>query len=235
MHAVPSLSLVLTLYPSPPRRDAVLAALALEDDGAKTFEIGRPATGATCVLVDEPTGFQLIVPLIRTPTSAQDLIPPIAAVIPLGLEGPLPLDEVISLWEARHRDACRELMAMCAAQGSPPPPYLPRAELEHLHGWLLALHGRDDVAGPILAVDFQAGDPVTLAVALPPTGTLPPVPAVFHDVDGETRLFVLEESDPRDAAALRSLLAAADRDSLSLARARIVSPVEIVDTESLAG
>lgn len=228
-----TLSLVLTLFPSSPRRDAVLAALALEDDGAKTFEIGRPDTGATCVLVDDPEGFHLIVPLIRSPTSARDLIPPVAAVISLGLTAPLPVDEVIALWDHRHADACRELMAMCAAQGSPPPPYLPRSELDNLHGWLVALHGRDDVAGPILAVDFQAGEPVTLAVALPPAGTLPPVPGVFYDVEGETRLFVLEAGDPREAAQLRPLLRA--REGLSLARARIVSPVEIVDTESLAG
>ena len=34
------LTVVFTLFPSSPRRDAVLAALALDDDGAKTFEIG---------------------------------------------------------------------------------------------------------------------------------------------------------------------------------------------------
>ena len=225
------LTVVFTLFPSSPRRDAVLAALALDDDGAKTFEIGRPATGATCVLIDDTNGWQLLVPLLRTPTSAQDLIPAVAVLVPLGLTSPLPIAELIAVWEARHRAACQERMATCASLGAPPP-HLPRAELLNLHGWLLALSGRDDVAGPILAVDFQNGDPVTLAVVLPAAGSIPPVPAVLSIHDGEARLFVLQPGDPRDAALLRAHLQ--EREGLPLGRARIVTPVEIVDSESLA-
>jgi hypothetical protein len=259
------------------RRDAVLAALGLEDDGATTFEIGRPATGATCVLVDLSPGlrpppaesrvnsttakaaqafgwqsgrvavsrcapgedrptWRLIVPVIRTPTSAEDLIPPVAAAIPLGLQEPLPVEALLALWHDRHVDACRRLMAMCASQGSPPPPFLPRADLLLLHRWLLALDEKmrlgDDVAAPILGVDFKDGSPVSLVVAVPKSGSLPPVPAVVHDVDGATRLFVLNDDDPRDDAALLRMRLIG-RDHRSLAGARIVSPVEIVDAESL--
>ncbi len=228
------MSLVLTLHPPPgtesARRNAVLSALSLEDDGGRTFEIGRAETGATCLLVDDGAdGWHLLIPLMRSPTSANDLLPPIAAAIAVGLpDRPLPTDELVALWQGKHVEACRELMALCQAQGSPPPPHLPRAQLERLHGWLVARAGK-----PILGVDFQQGGPVILAVpdsdALAGTAGF----AVLRDVDGATRLFLHagdddddddnDDNDNDDA-----------REGRSLARARIVTPVEIVDTESLA-
>jgi hypothetical protein len=212
------MSLVLTLHPPAgderARRNAILSALALDDDGGRTFEIGRADTGATCVLVDDGgDGWHLLIPLMRSPTSARDLLPPIAAAIALGLpDRPLPVDELIALWDDQHRAACRDLMAMCEAQGSPPPPHIPREQLERLHGWLVARRGT-----PILGVDFQDGGPVLLAVpdGDPLAGT--PGFSVLRDVDGVTRLFVPEEPEPR-----------------GLERARIVTPVEIVDSEALA-
>lgn len=211
------MSLVLTLHPpldpKRARRDAVLAALSLEDDGSRTFEIGRAATGATCVLVDDgPEGWHLLIPLMRSPTSAHDLLPPIAASIAVGLpDRALNAEELVALWQNKHVEACRELMALCEAQGSPPPPHLPRAQLDRLHGWLVARAGQ-----PIVGVDFQEGGPVILAVpdgdALAGTEGF----GVLRDVDGVTQLFLPEGG------------------SVDLARARIVTPVEIVDTEALS-
>lgn len=205
------MSLTLTLHPKVPRRDAILAALSLEDDGSRTFEIGRVDTGATCVLVDDAEeGWHLLLPLLRAPSSARDLLPAVASAIPLGLaDKPLSIDELLALWDMHHREACRELIAMCEAQGSPPPPHLPRAELDALHGWLVARKGK-----PVLGIDFQEGGPVVLAV--PEGDELAAHVATLRDVDGVTRLFL-----------------PGDEEGLSLARARIVTPVEIVDVESL--
>lgn len=219
------MSLVLTLHPplgtERARRNAVLSALSLEDDGSRTFEIGRADTGATCLVVDDATdGWHLLIPLVRSPTSARDLLPAIAAAIPTGLpDRPLSATELLALWDEKHREACRELIALCEAQGSPPPPHLPREQLERLHGWLVARKGK-----PIVGVDFQDGSPVVLAV--PDGDELAGVEGfgVLRDVDGVTRLFGTTTIDVE---------AHEGNEGRSIARARIVTPVEIVDSEAL--
>lgn len=226
------MSLTLRLFPPIPapstavsaRRDAILRAFDLVDDGSTTFEIGRPATGATCVLVSADgaagrDGFHLVIPLMRTPTSARDLIPACAAAVPMapldgGDRGDAPWrdSELVALWDERHAAACRELMAMCEAQGSPPPPHLPLRHLEQLHALLLARNGK-----AILGVDFQDGGAVTLAVPAGDDAPLHVVPGRVVEVDGV------------------AVLRVAGHEDRSLARARLVTPVEIVDVESLMG
>lgn len=245
--------------PHPPPRAELLKALGLDDDGSFSFEIGRPETGATCVLVEEPEAGQVVwrvhVPLVRSPTSAHDLLPPLVhalGTIGAWLDQPRgraqtqerrSAAELITAWTAAHEEACRELQRTCAEQGLPPPPHLPREELARLHGWLVAIAPRDDVAQPILGLDPADGRPTRLAVGLPDQDRgvvrVPPVHAVLKNVDGETRVFpmsALPAPGPDgfivvDLAALRLELRLDDGQPLG--PTRVVSPVEIVDDESL--
>lgn len=247
--------------PSPPPRAALLRALDLVDDGSWTFEIGRPETGATCALVEESEGGQAVwrvhLPLLRSPTSAHDLLPALvgalgscgawlAEVDEVGAvdEGdgrsPPSADELIAAWQRAHDDACRELQRACLEQGLPPPPHLPRAELERLHGWLVAIAPLPDVARPILGLDPADGRPTRLAVGLPDDDRgllrVPPVHAVLRNIAGETRVFPLTAlpAPGPDGFVHVDLARLTLDDGEPLGRTRVVSPVEIVDEEALA-
>ncbi len=231
------MSVVFSLFPrnSALRRERLLSSLGLDDDGSASQEIGRPETGATCLLVDDGGVFRLHLPLLRTPTAARDLLPTLvrAADDAGGVwVGPIPGDP-IAVWDALHEQACREL------DPAEIPPHLPRAALLDLHAWLLKIALTPGAAGPLLAID----PPTRVVVGLPPAGPalLPPFD-VLANVDvagaGETRVFPVSRfGAPREDGFVAVEDAA--RVDLSggepLGEVRIVTPVEIVDDESLAG
>ena len=223
------------LHPLRPRA-AVLAALGLDDDGSATFELGRPATGATCLLVDNAGSFTLHLPLLRTPTSARDLLPPaIAAAASLGARWVGPGDDdPLASWDAQHKVACAQ-----AARDGPLPPHLPREALDRLHAWLLAVAATRDAAGPILVL--HGDDTTRLAVGLPDGGValLAPVGCVLAHVGDETRVFPAARFGAASADGFIHVdVDALDRGELHggepLGGVRVATPVEIVDDESLA-
>src|SRR5438045_2840121 len=62
-----SVSVVFTLVSrsTAVSREDLLLALGLDDDGSPTWELGRPETGATALIVDDNGRFRLHVPLLR--------------------------------------------------------------------------------------------------------------------------------------------------------------------------
>jgi hypothetical protein len=260
-----SVEIHLEIPPETPR-SALLGALGLEDDHGAVpahlpIELGRAATGSTAILVpdDVPGRFSLTVPLVRAPWSGPELLPSIAAAA-ASLGGRLDPPDALAQWTAARAYALRELAALCESQGAPLPPFLPRAHLDALHQWLLAIDHAPP--GPALShtvfcLDPRDGGPVRLAVRLPRAAEttrarLPPVGGVLADLD-ELRtpeapaLFSIEvlAAFGRDAhgfvdvdvaearAALRAAAARGEGEQLS--QARFVSPVEIIDLEGLAG
>ena len=208
-------SLVLPLTGA--RKD-VLGALGLDDDGSLTFEIGRPETGATCALVDEAGRLLVHLPLLRAPWSARDLVP---TLVDAGLQ-----PDALALWDRAHGDACRESARAYAAEGLPVPAHMARADLDRLHETLLALAARPEAAGPILALDRKDGSASRAFVVLRGPAWVPPVDALLvHDriFAHHARDFV--EVDPADLAL---------EDGEPFADARVVTPVELLDAESLA-
>ena len=226
-------SAVFRLVPSP-ERSRLLAALRIDDDGSPTFEIGRPDTGATALLVDDAVHL----PLLRSPTSARDLLPTIVlSTSSLGswhCIGRSTDEAPLDAWDALHREACR------AAVEVEPLPHLPLEALVRLHGWLLAVARTPGAAGPVLAL--HDGTTTEPCVTLPPRAALvPPVPAVLVERDG--RLWRHAFADVARLGTLRDdgflELATDVRDRLGpgapiAGDVRVIAPVEIVDDESIA-
>lgn len=248
------MSLVLrVIVPPATARRALLEAVGLEDDGGAAFELGRPETGATCLLLndpDDPRIWEVHLPLMRSPTSAADLLPALAAGLAgvgggLAIEGERILDrgELLEVWGAAHVDACRALARICVEQGAPPPPHLPREALERLHGWLVAVAPLGDVAQPILGLDPGDGSRARLAVGLPDGPgviRLPPVDDVLVNIDDVTRVVPREAFGPPrdDGFVVVDLDGLGEPDRKLFAShpplaARVISCVEIVDEESL--
>jgi hypothetical protein len=247
-----------------PQRQGLLRALDVEDDGSLTFEIGRAETGATCALVHEGGAdagevgsWTVHLPLVRSPTSAHDILPPLVEAlrsIGAGLDvigeinGVTPrarssvrrsADELIAAWTHAHVEACQQLARVCAAQDLPPPPHLPGEELARLHAWLVAIAALPDVAKPILGLDPADGRPALLAVGLPDEGAgrlrVPPVHVVLKNLGRVTRMFPTSALGAPDADGFFAV----DLETLALEGGepitglRVVSPVEIVDDEAL--
>ena len=292
-----------------PTRSSIADAFDMPDDVARppTFELGRPASGATFLIRrmtdEEPiahgdvdkqvqlTRWRIEIPLLRSPTSARDLIPGIvhgaralgASLIPImqddvqggvhdDVSGPraarrrlrAAIDarsddavlQLIDLWDAAHRAHTRHVTRLCDEEGSPRPPSMPRAQLERLHGWLLALaDARDDPRRPLPAyihgLDARDGSPARTAVRIPREAAHCRLPAA-HFVLWDT----VAGRDPEEPAAwrfddvlplttrsedgfyvlaldARLTEALATQASESLERFHFVAPVEIVDEESM--
>jgi hypothetical protein len=244
-------------------RDALADAFEIAADeeisGSAIWEIGRIETGATCAIVDENGQFFVHVPLMRSPTLARDLLPTVhhnarkagAAIVVPDDNTPLSVDDLLALWDREHHKAVHQLVQLCAAQGLPPPPHLPRADLDALHGWLLASYGTAGVPHPILALDPANGEPAIVVVRLPRPEEitrvkLPGVHAVLADLENARDI---EEPAVFPVTALGGVVgeggflevdtqAARDRlrdvEGIPLARYRVITPVEIVDDESFS-
>jgi len=226
------------------RRARVLSALSVDDDGSFVFEMGRPETGATCVLVDEGSELAVIVPLVRSPSSAVDLLPSLAASLAAiggGLSGPgdhrvLTSDELVALWTQAHNAACREITEASRVGDAPPPPNLPRARLDELHRFLLVLGEKREAAQPILGLVERGSGITRLAVGLPQrSGTIlaPPVDVFLWTVDDETWVLPAQGEVTAEGLLRVDLDAIDPKGFPPLADTRIVSPVEIIDTEAL--
>jgi hypothetical protein len=195
--------------PSAVARADIVAAFDLADDdgaGPAVFEIGRPATGATCVLLEEPgvpLPWRLALPLVRAPWAAGDLLPGAhAAAVNLGAawrlvddQGRLTdhllssLDDLRRAHDLLRRRACAEALRQAGADPAALPPHAPAADLAAVHGWLVAAHdraARDRQIAPLIvaATDPAAADPraATFATLVDaPDRRVAPVPAIFFD------------------------------------------------------
>lgn len=175
------------------------------------------------------------------------------------LEGPLLGDapaDLIAAWDALHRENARALSEACLSAGAPLPPHREGRELERVHALLVELAAKppEGVARPpfVLALDPRDGEPARFAVRLPLEAArcqLPLVDVVLADLDAQPgepehpRVYALDdllggaahrqgdfvELDVDEA--LRERLR--ELPSEGLERYRVVTPVEVTDTESL--
>jgi hypothetical protein len=242
--------------------EALLSALSLPV-GGNVAEVGLPATGATAALLADGDGSTpgpiLLVPLVRAPWLADDVIRPIQEVI-ASLGGSMVPEDPVAAFFATRRQTLLELMALCSVQGVPPPPHMSGADLEALHQWLLALAYAPPgppVAPTIFCLDPRDGTMTRAAVRVPsvdqaPVWRAPTVDGVLVDLapadpnNERPLLFPFDTIRPAvsqgedgffhvDTRQARALLAAA-RDGGAgegTDRFRLVAPVEVVDVESL--
>jgi hypothetical protein len=202
-----------------PDRTSLARAFDVDDDEKKAspvFELGRPETGSTCVLAESfdvgstsdldaprpPSGWIttpwiLEIPLLRAPWLARDLLPAGAAAaaaidaVLVDGRGALLLDgpALIAAWDEAHAAGVQELRARCEETAAPPPPLLPRAELDAVHAWLIALaraSSTDPRVPPFLhGLDPKDGTAAIVAARVPverAEARLPPFPLLV-DVD----------------------------------------------------
>jgi hypothetical protein len=284
--------LVLALYVAEgkgvPETAAITAALGVPDDGRDVFEIGRAETGATCLVqrVEEAarapeapatdpadwilSDWRIVLPTVRAPWSARDLIPTIDAAAPPGTrwralapglrDGGPPLEA----WTKQHRDDLQTLRERCEAAGAPLPPHAPASILDAVHESLVEiarLHDDDSaddddtplVAPPTVhALVPMEGGRARFAVRLMSHGPRAFVPTsceLLFDPDAEPhavespRLFerelLADLLEPARAGDVVDVVAALERltaqEGEALAPYRFVTPVEVVDEESLDG
>jgi len=187
-----------------PSRDDVARALVLGPPvGASVdaFEIGRPATGSTCLVTLEDAATdgvlaRVTMPLARALFVGDDLLPAIVRAA-RELDATLVDDEGAELatedaacvqWRARRLRELRALGLVCMQSGAPLPPKMPRRDLASAHAWLVAVDAIPDDDGPpiarlVLALDARDGEDATLAVRAPRADVvrLPPWPFVLID------------------------------------------------------
>lgn len=188
----------------PPTRDDVAGALALGrpiEAGTDAFEIGRPATGSTCLVtlpesVVDGVLARVTMPIARALFVGDDLLPPLVhAARALGAslfddDGTelASVETARARWRARRRSELRALGRVCIESGAPLPPSLPARDLDAAHAWLVAVDALVDDRGPpiarlVLALDARDGEEATLAVRAPRADVvrLPPWPYVLID------------------------------------------------------
>lgn len=264
------MALVLTLYlpadQPDPDPDALAGAFGVPGDGSAAFEIGRAETGAACMVArdpalpapDAPAGrraseWRLVVPTLRAPWSARDLLPACAHAAALvgGTWGPGERTDELDLlnaWDEAHAREVAALALTCEATGVPPPPFRDVATLDAVHRWLIAIAEQEPDAGlfvpaHIHALDPADGGPTLFAVRFPQEAERAFVPLVdgvlFDPTGGEAGLerpllyprALLGEDTMLDVAHARARLAATEGEAI--ARFRFVTPVEVLDEESL--
>jgi hypothetical protein len=195
--------LVLTIHipdgRATPSRAEILAALDVDsgvaDDEADSFEIGRPATGSTCLVtlsstdgvIDVSTSargedprfanVRVVVPLARAPFLGNDLLPALVAGaqalggvltdVENGLA--LPTAEIARVhWLRIRRRELAALYRVCVESASPLPAMLPAHDLETTHAWLVRVAELDDGAVPIarLVLGLDARDGEDVGIAV---------------------------------------------------------------------
>ncbi len=266
------MALVLTLYLPAERADpdpaAVARAFGVPDDGSAGFEVGRAETGAACLVTRDPalpsndapegrrsTPWRLVVPTLRAPWSARDLLPACAAAAGSldGSWGPLEgTDELdlLNAWDEAHAREVRALALTCEATGTTPPPFRDVGTLGEVHRWLIAIAEQEPerdlfVPAHIHALDPADGGPTLFAARFPQEGERAFVPlldgVLFDPTGGEGGVErpllyargVLPEGTVLDVDAARERLMAAEGEGIG--RYRLVTPVEVLDEESLRG
>lgn len=264
-----AVALVLTLYlpadRADPHPDAIAGAFGVPQDGADAFEIGRAETGAACMVARDPalpapeappgrraTDWRLVVPTLRAPWSARDLLPACAHAAALlgGTWGPVEGSDELDLlnaWDEAHAREVSALAVTCEATGVPPPPFRDVATLGAVHRWLVAIAEQEPDAGlfvpaHIHALDPTDGGPTLFAVRFPQEAEralVPLVDGVLHDPTGgaggiERPLLYPRGLLPGDAIVdveeARAVLAEAEGEPIG--RFRFVTPVEVLDEES---
>lgn len=264
------MALVLTLYFPADRRDPgpdeIAAAFGVPADGSTAFEIGRAETGAACLIARDPalpapdappgrraTDWRLLVPTLRAPWSARDLLPACAHAAALlgGSFGPVEGSDELDLlnaWDEAHAREVSALALTCEATGAPPPPFRDVATLGAVHRWLLAIAEQEPDVGlfvpaHIHALDPSDGGPTLFAARFPldaERALVPLVDGILYDPTGgeagiERPLLYPRSLLPADVIvdgdAARAALAASEGAPIS--RFRFVTPVEVLDEESL--
>jgi hypothetical protein len=228
----------------------IAAAFGVPDDGSDSIELGRPETGSSCLIQRSGPGaspadrWALIVPTIRAPWSARDLLPACAeAVAGFGGDwgGARTADELVARWDAAHARDVARLGDTCLQTGAPPPPYRERALVDRVHEGLVALASSALPAPPTIhALDPGDGQPTSFAVRLPVEHErfwLPHVDGVLWDrgrgIAGveEPRFFSLGLHGELERETVTERLR--DVEGEAIDRYRVVTPVEVVDAESL--
>jgi hypothetical protein len=182
-----------------PSRAAVLAALdvaSAHDDEADSFEIGRPATGSTCLITlqsAESAGpavhvstddvlvrfadVRITVPLSRAPFLGDDLLPALTAgaqalggvLVDVERGVALPTFEgARSHWMDTRRRELAALARVCIESGAPLPAVLPARDLATMHAWLVRVDALDDGELPVarLLLGLDARDGEDVALAV---------------------------------------------------------------------
>jgi hypothetical protein len=222
-------------------RNRLLLALGLLDDGSATAELGRPETGATALLVDDGSAsrvrLRLHVPLLRSPTSALDLLPTaMAAAASLDaawIHPARPDLDALAAWMDLHREACRAAHSASVVGGMTEVlPHLPRADLDALHGWLLAIARTDRALAPVVAlVDDDGNAFPSLYLESPPAPGDLAAPLAFAIADG--RVWPITDLGNTRADGFVEVERALASPGEPIGQRRVVSAVEIVDDESL--
>lgn len=131
-------------------RAAIFRAFGIPDDGSDAFEIGRAATGSTCLLQSHsPSEWSLSLPLLRAEFFAMDLFPSIeAAADTLGAAFFAPSDgptvhapRLRDQWMAARDEEIIAAQARSDADGISPLPRMDAQELDAAHAWLVAADG----------------------------------------------------------------------------------------------
>lgn len=264
------MALVLTLYlpadRADPDPDDLAAAFGVPSDGSDAFEIGRAETGSACMVARDPalpspaapegrraSAWRLVVPTLRAPWSARDLLPACAeAAASLGgTWGPSAQTDELDLlnaWDEAHAREVSALALTCEATGVPPPPWREGAVLDAVHGCLIALAEREPDAGLFVPAHIHALDPADgertlFAVRFPQEGErafLPRVDGVLFDPSGGEGGVERPLLYPRKALGSdlvldveRARTALLELEGESIARYRFITPVEVIDEESL--
>lgn len=264
------MALILTLYlpaaQPDPDPDSLAAAFGVPGDGSDAFEIGRAETGSACMIARDPalpspaapadrraSPWRLVVPTLRAPWSARDLLPTCAHAAALvgGTWGPKEgTDELdlLNAWDEAHAREVSALALTCEATGVAPPPFREAAALDDVHRWLLAIAEREPEPGlfvpaHIHALDPADGGPTLFAVRFPQEGErafLPLVDGLLFDPTGGEGGLERPLLYPRSLigtgpivdvqVARRALI---ESEGEAIARFRFVTPVEVIDEESL--
>lgn len=266
------MALVLTLYLGSDWEDpdpAVIAgAFGVPDDGADSFEVGRAETGAACLVVRDPalpaqeapagrraTAWHLVVPTLRAPWSARDLLPSCAAAAASlgGTWGPAEKTDELDLlnaWDEAHAKEAHALATTCDATGAVLPPFRDVGTLDAVHRALVAIAEREPEVGVFVPAHIHALDPAdggpTLFAVRFPTGAdhafVPLVDGVLFDPAGgdggveRPALYPRSLLGPEElvnAEEARAILDTAEGEAIG--RFRFVTPVEVLDEESLRG
>ncbi len=230
--------------PANPPRSAIFSAFGVPDDGRDAFEIGRPSTGATCLLqCDPPANWWVSLPLLRSEFLADDLIPSLEAAA-LTLGGSFETDGA-SLREQWLQARDSELIASrqrSDVDGLPPLPRMDAADLAAAHAWLRAsppLQARFDLFVPdiIAFASEETGDAfcaTAISDAIAESVLVSPLHAVAFVSEAGVSLLDLA-AFPRTADGLISV----DRSHVELAEPvsralRSLAVVEVIERETLA-